>query len=72
MIIENPILNEIIKIIETGVNWKQEKEENKTLKNIKKVITVENKANFVLMPVEENALIIFTHGFLAPLECRLL
>lgn len=39
---------------------------------IKKVITVENKANFVSMPMEEETLIIFTHGFLAPLECKVL
>lgn len=39
---------------------------------IKKVITVENKANFVSMPMEKETLIIFTHGFLAPLECKVL
>lgn len=39
---------------------------------IKKIITVENKANFISMPVEEDTLIIFTHGFLAPLECKVL
>lgn len=39
---------------------------------IKKVITVENKANFVSMPIEEDTLIIFTHGFLSPLECKVL
>lgn len=39
---------------------------------IKKVITVENKVNFASMPIEEDTLIIFTHGFLAPLECKVL
>ncbi len=39
---------------------------------IKKVVTVENKANFVSMPMEKETLIIFTHGFLAPLECKVL
>jgi len=35
---------------------------------IHKIITVENKANFVSMPYEENTLIIFSHGFFSPLE----
>lgn len=39
---------------------------------IEKVISVENKANFVSMPIEKNTLIIFTHGFLTPLECSVL
>ena len=49
-------------------------EEMKIVKEqkIKKIITVENKANFVSMPMEEDTLIIFTHGFLSPLECKVL
>lgn len=40
--------------------------------DIEKVITVENKANFVSMQIEEKTLIIFTHGYMSPLECRVL
>jgi hypothetical protein len=36
--------------------------------NIRKIITVENKANFVSMPFEEGTLIVFSHGFFSPLE----
>ena len=36
--------------------------------SIKKIITVENKANFVSMPYEEGTLILFSHGFFSPLE----
>uniref|UniRef100_UPI004055A1A8 Wadjet anti-phage system protein JetD domain-containing protein n=1 Tax=Agathobacter sp. TaxID=2021311 RepID=UPI004055A1A8 len=35
---------------------------------IKKVISVENKANFVSMSYEEGTLILFSHGFFSPLE----
>ena len=35
---------------------------------IKKVITVENKANFAYMPYEKGTLILFCHGFFSPLE----
>ena len=35
---------------------------------IRKVITVENKANFVSMPFEEGTFLIFSHGFFSPLE----
>ena len=35
---------------------------------IRKVITVENKANFVSMSFEEGTLLVFSHGFLSPLE----
>lgn len=35
---------------------------------IRKIITVENKANYVSMPYEEGTLIIFSHGFFSPLE----
>lgn len=49
---------------------------SETLKNaqiaknqqIKKIISVENKANFVSMPYEEGILILFSHGFFSPLE----
>ena len=40
--------------------------------NIRKIITVENKANYVSMPYEEETLIIFSHGFFSPLECEFL
>lgn len=36
--------------------------------SIRKVITVENKANYVSMPYEEGTLILFSHGFFSPLE----
>lgn len=39
---------------------------------IKKVITIENKANYMMMPFEEHTLYIFTHGFFSPKECRFL
>ena len=35
---------------------------------IRKVITVENKANFVSMPFEEGTFLVFSHGFFSPLE----
>lgn len=35
---------------------------------IKKIITVENKANFAYMPYEKGTLILFCHGFFSPLE----
>lgn len=35
---------------------------------VRKIITVENKANYVSMPYEEGTLIIFSHGFFSPLE----
>ena len=37
--------------------------------SIRKIITVENKANFVSMPYETDTLIVFSHGFFSPLEC---
>ena len=40
--------------------------------NIRKIITVENKANYVSMPYEEETLIIFSHGFFSPLDCEFL
>ncbi|MBP3926745.1 MAG: DUF2399 domain-containing protein [Clostridium sp.] len=36
--------------------------------DIKKVISVENKANFVSMAYEPGTLIVFSHGFFSPLE----
>lgn len=36
--------------------------------SVKKIITIENKANFVSMPYEEGTLILFSHGFFSPLE----
>ncbi len=36
--------------------------------DLKKIITVENKANFVAMPYEKGVLILFSHGFFSPLE----
>ncbi len=35
---------------------------------IRKVITVENKANYMSMPFEEGTLILFCHGFFSPRE----
>lgn len=35
---------------------------------IKKVLTVENKANYMAMPYDEEALIIYSHGFFTPKE----
>lgn len=37
---------------------------------IQRVITIENKANYMMMPWEEHTLYIFTHGFFSPKECR--
>ena len=39
---------------------------------IKKVITIENKANYMMMLFEEHTLYIFTHGFFSPKESRFL
>lgn len=39
---------------------------------IQKIITVENKANYVMMPIEEGTLIIFSHGYFSPKECDFL
>lgn len=36
--------------------------------NIKKILTIENKANFEAEPYEEGTLIIFSHGYFTPLE----
>lgn len=35
---------------------------------IRKIVTVENKANYMSMPFEEGTLILFSHGFFSPLE----
>ena len=40
--------------------------------SIRKIITVENKANFVSTPYETDTLIVFSHGFFSPLECTFL
>ena len=39
---------------------------------IKKVITVENKANYMTFPYEEGTLILFSHGYFSPSERRVL
>ncbi len=39
---------------------------------IRKVITIENKANYMSMPMEDGTLILFSHGFPAPLERQFL
>lgn len=39
---------------------------------IRKVITVENKANYMTMPYEEGNLILFCHGFFSPRERQFL
>ncbi len=38
----------------------------------KRIITVENKANFMAMPYEEGNLLIFSHGFFSPRERQFL
>lgn len=43
-----------------------------TRQEIRKIITVENKANYVSMPYEAGTLIIFSHGFFSPLERKFL
>lgn len=40
--------------------------------NIRKIITVENKANYVSMSYEEGTLIVFSHGFFSLLESEFL
>lgn len=37
-------------------------------RQIKKIVTVENKANFMSMPYEEGSLILFSHGYFSPVE----
>lgn len=39
---------------------------------IKKVITVENKANYMAMPYEQGTLVLFCHGYFTPLERKFL
>lgn len=39
---------------------------------IKKVVTVENKANFVSMPYAADTLYVFSHGYFSPLEKKFL
>lgn len=39
---------------------------------IKRVVTIENKANFVSAPYQEGTLYIFSHGYFSPLEKRFL
>ena len=40
--------------------------------NIEKVVTIENKANFMAAAYEEGTLYIFSHGFFSPKERRFL
>ncbi len=40
--------------------------------NISKVITVENKANYMTYPYEEGTLVIFSHGYFSPMERQFL
>lgn len=40
--------------------------------NIKKIITVENKANYVMLPYEKGTLVLFSHGYFSPGERRVL
>lgn len=54
--------------IEEAEKGKTEKGKIAEKQTIKKIITVENKANFVSMPYEEGTLILFSHGFFSPLE----
>ena len=36
--------------------------------NIKRILTIENKANYMAMPYDEEAVIIYSHGFFTPKE----
>lgn len=36
--------------------------------HIEKLITIENKANYMAAPYDQNTLYVFTHGYLSPLE----
>lgn len=62
--------------IDTGIFHYGTVLNTQTLKNarilenqsIKKIYTIENKANFVMEPYEEGTLILFSHGFFTPLE----
>lgn len=40
--------------------------------NIKTIIMIENKANFVMAPYKEDTLYIFTHGYFSPTEIKFL
>ncbi len=40
--------------------------------NIKKIVTVENKANFMTYPYEKETLVVFSHGYFSPGERRIL
>ncbi|MBE5990432.1 MAG: hypothetical protein E7250_22235, partial [Paenibacillaceae bacterium] len=40
--------------------------------NIKKIVTVENKANFMSFPYEKESLVLFSHGYFSPGERRIL
>lgn len=40
--------------------------------NIKKIVTVENKANFMTYPYEKETLVLFSHGYFSPGERRIL
>lgn len=40
--------------------------------NIKRVLTIENKANYMAMPYDEETLIIYSHGFFTPKERQFL
>lgn len=39
---------------------------------IRRIVTIENKANYMMAPYEADTLYIFTHGFFSPKECRFL
>lgn len=40
--------------------------------HITKIVTIENKANFIAEPMEEGTLILFSHGYFSPLERKFL
>lgn len=42
MKIENPVLNEVIQIIEKNDNWRKEKSGNKTFKDFQKIYKKDN------------------------------
>lgn len=64
------------KVLDTGLNPYGMVLNSQTIKNavilkeqtIRRILTIENKANFISEPYEEGTLILFTHGYFTPLE----
>lgn len=40
--------------------------------NLRRIVTIENKANYTAMPYDPDTLYVYTHGYLSPLECEFL